>query len=254
MSKLLILLVFVFSVFGFVGCSEDATSPVAPLEDTSGQASQAVEHTALFFTGKDGFGRDCNLYLAMNEEEHEEHAEEADADDDDHDHEEHHVQWLVKVDYALHGQQVFDSLGEFYNYDLGSNIYTEAEEGANDKLALVTMLVDEDEEEELDPNNLDDLEQEGHLKQFLRLNFKNVDMDEFTEAAEEVIEDTGLLTSKSTELDKIDSFVGKFAHAGHYDPLSCSNFSLAGTADKVVFDLDVEADDDHDHDHDHDHD
>lgn len=243
MKYLMTSLIIPFFLMGSVACAEEAKSPVKP-KDPIGQGEEcpadepnceeeALELAAVTYEGTDPFGKACHLYVSVLEEEHEG---------------EHHHELVAKMGYQLHGEKPIDTVVEFQRYNLNENKYYSPDEGGPDSLpVLVSAILDHD-DEEVDYNKLLEYEEEGHLVQSLRADFKEMSMEAFEESIEEVISDKTKFEDHKAELDQLDRLVLKLAHGGHYDAVACLGFRATGV-NKVTFEIGG----DHDHDDDHDH-
>lgn len=222
------------SVLTFIlttGCASEANSPIEPVTRNKGASEKQETHTvelkALKYEGLDPFGRTCVAFVALAEA-HEGHAHEL----------------LVKIDYNLHGESILDSEGKFYLYDIRGNRYLDkdATEPQARPALLSVKLTDAD--IEFDPNRMVEYEQQGLLEQSVRLDFLEMNIEEFEETLELVVADDSKFGENSDVLNQLNRAIVKISHNGHYDSVACGDFVASGL-ETVTFDLEEE----HDHDH-----
>ncbi len=199
-------------------CSETPNSPVkSPDTPSNGAAGapgseQKFELMSLTYEGSDLYGKACHIYISVAESDHEA--------------EEHNHEFFAKVDYKLHGEGILDSTVVFKNYDLKNGIYSDADSADPSSLPALASAILKDQNTEVDFNKLLQYETSGELIQSVRIDFSNMNHNEFTTALEEVIEDDSLLETNRSKLNKINRAIIKISHNGHYDSVACVNFKL----------------------------
>ncbi len=234
-------------IFTLISCADSPDSSVAPNPDNNQQAitpeAETVIAMAVKYEGKDNDAKTCNFYVALVEEEHE------DGDNHDHREEGHHL--LMKVDYSIHGHSPSAGEGKFLKYNESTNVYYDEDSNEPSTIpVLLSLSLKESSEEELNPNSLRQYEEEGLLKQYLRIEFKDsTDPHNFIENLEAVVEDEAELTNKLDVLDSVSFLNMKVVHHDHYDGATCKNYKPVGV-EEVDFVLDGHDEDNHDHDHD----
>jgi hypothetical protein len=226
--SILSLLVF----FGLLStaCAQEPQSPIAPIDRskaaTGEEKKEVLELIALKFEGFDPNGRACNLYISA-----EEHSEISEGD--------HGHGLLIKVDYALHDEEILDTEGAFYRYNLRENKYFGTDDAGPNRLpALVSAKLTGD-SVVFDPNQITEYERTGILEQLVRIDFQDFEIENYLLALEAVLEDNSKFAEKSSVLNALNRGIVKISHNDHYDAVSCTDFNLT-SLEKVTFHLDAE--------------
>lgn len=187
---------------------------------------------ALVYQGQDLSGHSCNLYISG----YEDHGQ---------------LRILTKVKYRIHGVTPMDMQPEFYSFDLETNTYSDPASGEGSP--ALAALVLRDDSVEADINRLEEYMDAYELLQFMRLDFFDMNIEEFQAGLGSVLADNKNLASEMKGLDQLEQAILVIFHHDHYDAGFCTNFRLKDHMHTATFDLDAEMDDDHDHDHGHGH-
>ena len=230
-------LAFLF-VFSNLACAETPDASVAPTKIAKKAAPQKhLDLPALAFEGKEGiFGQSCKLYISAVEHKHGNT---------------HELEYLVKVDYKIHGQTAVDTHAEFFLYQDSNKKYLPASSTAKDSFPVLASILLKDKSKTADMNKYSDYIKSNELQQFLRIDFQDIDIDAFEVALESVLDDSTQFQKNKTALDQLQKAILQMFHNNHYDAVVCSSFKLKGLQD-VEFNLnETEEEEEGDHDHDH---
>lgn len=197
---------------------------------------------ALKFTGTHDhpLKSSCNLYLALEEEDH---------DHGGHDHKagEHSV--LMKLDFkTMDGHTPSATEGLFRQYNSDNETYLgEDEVSADTSLVSVGMTLKDGTEGDL--NSLPQYIRNKSLAQYIRVHYKqNSDAHDFSELLEEALETTDTSTIDFSKFNIIDEVSLGLAHGDHYHFDDCKKYTAVSI---VEIEFDMDGNDDHDHgDHD----
>jgi hypothetical protein len=233
-----------------VACAENPAPAVAPVPTNGGieevTSETKLELDALYFKGRDAFGRQCNLLLAGYEPQGHGH--------------DHSMQWVAQLEYVVHGVRPLDMQLDFYRYSIDTNQFFSAIDEVVDTYPVLAGAILSDKTLEADINQLPVYEQQLSLLQSMRIDFFDMDILQFEQAMDEVLHGASL-SDYLAVLNQMNRAVLKVKHSDHYDAGVCSDFRLQSDLVKAEFNLNSGHQDDHDHDHDdhddhgdHDHD
>ncbi len=220
-----------------VSCAE-TPSPLVSVNKASNEdledknkKSVSFKLNALVFSGFDVEGTACQLALAID----------------------NNSQIWSQIDYRVHKAALNDGPMDFYLYKLSENtFYNIDDQVAGAKPSLFSFQANAG-SENLDVNKLKDYEKSGILKQSIRIDFFDLNRDEFIFELSETLKTKKIPSNANSSLYKINRLILKLFHIDHFDGAQCDNFSPLQVEERTFSASSSQEDESHKVEDDHDH-